>query len=78
MSCVVAKYGDPVRMVCADVCPQFADLAVSETSESSVCCSHINTFSREIVAMSGIETFNPAKKPMESCGFFEPSDDADG
>ncbi|KIM50232.1 hypothetical protein SCLCIDRAFT_34498 [Scleroderma citrinum Foug A] len=37
MSCMIAKYGDPVRVVCADVqCSQYADLAVSEASVSSL------------------------------------------
>jgi len=31
-----------------------------------------------MVAMSGIETYNPTKIPMKSCGFFGPNDDADG
>ena len=78
--CVVAEYGDPVRVACVEVCPKKTDRDISDVSMSSLYRSHIeysDIISCAIVAMSGIDTFSPAKKPIKSCGFFELSDDAD-
>lgn len=77
MPCVVAEYGDPVRVVCVEVCPWNAGRAISEACVSSLRCSYIDLISYAMVAISGIETFNLAKKPMKSCGFFKTSHDAD-